>query len=726
MKNRVFSVILPILLLFLSACSSPERSVSRFQKQLNARQATALRYCEDVVRALGSNSFDSVRVATQNTDGILFYIFSTEGMVYWSDNWLSGQGIMYPKYDRWFYYHFENAETVCRWRECGEYKILTIIPVKYAYTLENELLHNTFIEPFRLPKNYQIRQSKPKGSMPVVDSEGNYLFSIIVTDLKDEPAVEEHRLADSFSYQAVLETGEQRTHVNIHFFIIASLIFLVCLLCMGVYGIWRSRGLSNMRLSVKYQYLIVSMLLVLFACVFLVAVKYVRERYLDRQQSELQHKAKYLQKSLQDLYYWNMNLTARNTPGLNVDLRDLCFSYETDINVYDMEGNLVGSSSPAVFEKGIKSTHIHPEPFFAKNCTMVREEQLGEMKYMAAYTELFNGNYVQIGYIEVPYYVAADERHMAVDDFLQKLLPSYLTVMMLAILVALILSRGITRQLMEVSEALKQVRVGKRNRHLQYDHKDEVGDIVEEYNKMVDQLEESTERLAKSEREDAWRTMARQVAHEINNTLTPMKLNIQMLQMLKAKHQDERFNQKFDSTTNTLLDTLDGLSNIATSFSTFAKLPEQHPENVDIAAKLFSVIGLFRENAEGVPVRYVGAEYGVFAMADNAQINQVFTNLIKNALQAINGAPGGDIIVILKDLSDSVEISVSDNGCGIPEEAQPRIFTPYFTTKTTGTGLGLGISKNIVEGCGGTIRFKTSKKGTQFFVTLRKESKNDK
>ena len=234
MKNRVFSVILPILLLFLSACSSPERSVSRFQKQLNARQATALRYCEDVVRALGSNSFDSVRVATQNTDGILFYIFSSEGMVYWSDNWLSGQGIMYPKYDRWFYYHFENAETVCRWRECGEYKILTIIPVKYAYTLENELLHNTFIEPFRLPKNYQIRQSKPKGSMPVVDSEGNYLFSIIVTDLKDEPAVEEHRLADSFSYQAVLETGEQRTHVNIHFFIIASLLFLVCLLCMGV------------------------------------------------------------------------------------------------------------------------------------------------------------------------------------------------------------------------------------------------------------------------------------------------------------------------------------------------------------------------------------------------------------------------------------------------------------------------------------------------------------
>ena len=132
MKNRIFSILLPLLLLLLSACNSPERSVSHFQKQLNARQATALRYCDEVERALCSNSFDSVRIATQNTDGILFYIFSREGMVYWSDNWLSGQGILYPKYDRWFYYRFENAETVCRRRESGEYKKHTIIPIKYA------------------------------------------------------------------------------------------------------------------------------------------------------------------------------------------------------------------------------------------------------------------------------------------------------------------------------------------------------------------------------------------------------------------------------------------------------------------------------------------------------------------------------------------------------------------------------------------------------------------
>jgi len=149
-------------------------------------------------------------------------------------------------------------------------------------------------------------------------------------------------------------------------------------------------------------------------------------------------------------------------------------------------------------------------------------------------------------------------------------------------------------------------------------------------------------------------------------------------------------------------------------------LPDQHPVDVDIAVQLFSVITLFRENTEHTAIRYVGAEYGVHALADGEQIRQVFTNLIKNALQAINGAPGGDIIVMLKDLSDSVEISVSDNGCGIPDDVKDRIFMPYFTTKTTGTGLGLGISKNIVEGCGGKISFETSPKGTTFYVTLRK------
>jgi len=704
----------------MSACQDMEHSVARFQKQLDGREKLALVHTDNLVKAIESQSFDSIRAVTRETDGILFYVFDQNGMVYWSDNWLSGQGVMYPKYDKWFFYHFENAECVCRWTLAGGFNVLTIIPLKYAYSIQNQQLHNEYIEPFRLPKNVQIRQTKPKGSFPVLDLDGNYIFSLLETPVSEQKEEEQTRLAESFSYQSILTTGGEHSHKRIHFYLTACVIFLVVLLAIGIWGLFRSHGLRNMRLSVKFQYLIVVMLLVSFLYVFLVSIRYVMARYEDRQNAELQQKAKHVQKSLQDLYFWNMNLSSRNSQGMNVDLRDLCFSYETDINVYDMEGNLVGSSSPTIFEKGIISTHIHPEPFFSQNSTMIRKERIGDMDYMAAYTEFFNGNYVQIGYIEVPYYIAADEQHMAVDDFLSRLFPPFMVVMILAVLLALLMSRGLTRPLMAVSEALKQVQVGKRNKHLHYTHNDEVGAIVEEYNKMVDQLEDSTDKLARSEREDAWRTMARQIAHEINNMLTPMRLNIQMLQRLKANNLDERFDEKFESVSNTLINHIDSLANIATSFSSFAKMPDQHPVDVDIAVQLFSVITLFRENTEQTAIRYVGAEYGVHAQADGEQIRQVFTNLIKNALQAINGAADGDIIVMLKDLSDSVEISVSDNGCGIPEDIRERIFMPYFTTKTTGTGLGLGISKNIVEGCGGKIWFETSNKGTTFFVSLRK------
>ena len=165
---------------------------------------------------------------------------------------------------------------------------------------------------------------------------------------------------------------------------------------------------------------------------------------------------------------------------------------------------------------------------------------------------------------------------------------------------------------------------------------------------------------------------------------------------------------------------IDSLSRIASSFSSFAKLPEVAPAQVDIAAKLYQVITLFRNNSEHVPIRYVGAEQGVMGIADGEQIGQVFNNLLKNALQAISGRKNGDIIVMLKELPEELEISISDNGGGIPEDVQEKVFMPNFTTKSTGAGLGLAISKNIVEAGGGTISFTTTKKGTTFYVRIRK------
>ena len=239
---------------------------------------------------------------------------------------------------------------------------------------------------------------------------------------------------------------------------------------------------------------------------------------------------------------------------------------------------------------------------------------------------------------------------------------------------------------------------------------------MERYNTLVDRVEESAEQLATSEREGAWRTMARQVAHEINNPLTPMKLSVQKLQRLRGT---EQFDAYFEKATPMLISEIDNLAHIAQSFSTFAKQPEVVTTEVDIAEKLSNVITLQRANDEQIPIRYVGADSGIIGLADKEQISQVFVNIIRNALQA---SPTDIIVVLNAAYSDrEMQISISDDGTGIPEDIQARIFQPNFTTKSNGNGLGLTISKHIVETSGGRIEFETSPKGTTFYIYLRKQ-----
>jgi signal transduction histidine kinase len=212
-----------------------------------------------------------------------------------------------------------------------------------------------------------------------------------------------------------------------------------------------------------------------------------------------------------------------------------------------------------------------------------------------------------------------------------------------------------------------------------------------------------------------------------------MKLTLQQLQRTKGT---DRFDAAFDRSTQLLIEQIDNLSHIAKSFSSFAKMPEVNPTTVDVAAKLYGFITLMSNNSSDIPIRYIGPDYGVMAIADADQITQVFTNIVKNAMQAMQGRPNSDIIIILKSqiinqtaqiesVRESslpwVEISISDNGPGIDPEARDKVFVPNFTTKNTGAGLGLPISKNIIEGSGGKITFQTSDTGTTFYIYLKKD-----
>lgn len=708
------------------SCQSVDNQTAKLQRIVINREQYAEARIDLVAEALMKHDLDSLWQLTQTGDGLLYYVFGRNGLLYWSDNWLSADYVDLLVYDKWQYVRFDNAHAICRWKRVEANNLLVVIPIKYAYPIENAEFRNRYLPPFNISDKFDISRSRGHDKRDVFSLDGTFLFSLRentqLTDVKGN-----EKLAESFSYQRLLtsddkQSAAERVYMRLSFWLTVS-IFLI-LIILGVWGLIKYRGFRNMRLRLRFQYAFVSLLMVGYIYIFVMSTVYVRRSYVSRQQASQSEKCRYIQSALQQLYFWDLNISERNSEGLNIDLHDLSFVYETDIHVYDLEGHLVGSSTPVLFDKGLVSRHISPEPFFMQQPTQTRYEQIGDLQYLSAYTEFYNGSYVQIGYIAVPLYISHDEIVAEVDAYLARLLPPYLIVLVLALLVSLFFARGLTASFHRIAERMRSFRIGGNNR-IDYQYNDEVGELVGRYNEMCDELSIAAKRLARSEREGAWRTMARQVAHEINNPLTPMKLTIQQMQRLKGT---DRFDEYFSRSTSMLVSEVDRLSRIASSFSTFAKMPEVTASEVDIAAKLTDTIALFTPNDHHIPIRYIGPDKGVKAWADEEQIPQVFTNILKNALQALENRENGDIIVSLKENEyipdtaiQAVKISFSDNGPGIPNDIREKIFEPNFTTKSTGSGLGMVISKNIVEGCDGKICFETSEKGTDFFVYLRKK-----
>jgi len=268
-----------------------------------------------------------------------------------------------------------------------------------------------------------------------------------------------------------------------------------------------------------------------------------------------------------------------------------------------------------------------------------------------------------------------------------------------------------------IQEKLSNIRLGRKNELIEYRQQDEIGELVKEYNRMVDELAVSAEKLARSERESAWREMAKQVAHEIKNPLTPMKLSIQHLQ--KAwEEKSPQLPEIFQRIAKTLVEQIDTLSTIATEFSHFAQMPRAKKENIDLNEVLKSTIDLFKE-LPGISIIFSEDEKKKFVFADKEQLIRLFSNLLKNASQAIPSEKPGVILVSIRSDANNFIISIKDNGTGISNPQLDKIFTPNFTTKSGGMGLGLSIAKSIVESSGGSVWFETATgEGTTFFISL--------
>ena len=735
-RKNAIAILLCGMALILSACHISSLESKALQRVLHTQQRYADELTEHIKSAIETNNFDSIWEYSQKDKDISFYVYKGRQLVYWSNSWLSISD-RNPRliFDQWYFAQWDNAQGVCRRTRVGDYNILVVIPIKYNYSVTTHLLHNYFIHPFYGDERWRLTNHQGKeDSTPIYSYDGAYLFSMVrVND--NVAAGRTDEVIENFSYQTILASDLQeqtsaKSKLRMYYTITAVLIGI--LLFIAIFSLVKYRGFRRMRLGGKFQLVLTPLVLVILLSIFMLSVEHIGRLFIETQQLRLRKKAQYVQMALQNMYFWDLALTPANTAALNIDLRDMSFVYETDIHVYDQNGRLIGTSAPQLFDLGLLPRYVAPEPFFSGNAMLVQYEQIGNVRYLSAYTEFINGNYAKMGYIALPSFISQSEMTTHVENFMAKLLPLYIILLLISILIVWGISHMITSSLGVVSAQLKKHRMGEHGEHIDYEFSDEVGELVTQYNHMMDALAESTERLARSEREMAWRTMARQVAHEINNPLTPMKLTLQQLQRIKGT---ERFDEFFTRSTQLLIDQIDNLSHIAKSFSSFAKMPEVNPTEVDVAAKLYAFVTLMRNNPSEIPIRYVGPEKGVMVIADAEQITQVFTNIVRNAMQAMEGRLDSDVIIILKgvpdkqrsvkDLSEDyhwIEISFSDNGPGISEEAQEKLFVPNFTTKNTGAGLGLPISKNIVEGSGGKISFRSSTKGTTFFVYLRKKS----
>ena len=392
-----------------------------------------------------------------------------------------------------------------------------------------------------------------------------------------------------------------------------------------------------------------------------------------------------------------------------------------DINIFNLKGELLISSHSDYFEKGVFVFQLDNKTLSELSLgsnRLIREVQGDSLSILSTYRYMNNIDGTPIAIINLPYFQENKISRQEIRDFLVTLSEVYLFLFMGAAVVAYFLSNYITGSIQTIGEKLKQISIGKRNEPLDWNSNDEIGSLVKEYNRMLFELEKSAQLLAKSERESAWREMAKQVAHEIKNPLTPMKLSVQHLERTLSPASED-WKERLQKFSSAIIEQIDTLSDIASEFSNFAKMPQAKTEKVDVNKELLGVLELFKD-LPNITFSYDNSSNdSLEIMSDHNQISRVFTNLIKNAIQAIPGGKSGKIRIETKKKGDEVLISIQDNGTGISDDKKAKIFTPNFTTKTSGMGLGLAMVKNIVENSGGKIWFETVvDNGTTFYVSF--------
>ena len=478
------------------------------------------------------------------------------------------------------------------------------------------------------------------------------------------------------------------------------------------------------RLSLRSRIFLYMILLVVVASILIAAVTLYQynEQSKDYNAQRLERKERQILSSMD--YVLDETTYERTTEKLPLIFKDKIYeianNLNVDFNIYDLQGNLVKSSAANIENDSISrclSPEILNQLNFSVNKRFVEKNEVIGGDFQSSYILFTDYNAKPLGILHVPYFDDNSFNEDELKEFLVRLGYAYFFMILVAISFAYFVSRYITRSLKTIGDKMNETRLEKRNKKIELEGASvEVSALVKSYNSMIDELEESAVQLATSEREQAWREMAKQVAHEIKNPLTPMRLTVQSFQR-KFDPSDPEARQKVEEYSKALIQQIDTMSSIASAFSNFAKMPAQKNEELNVVEVVDLALDIFSENY----ITFIPEQKEIIATFDRTQLIRVVTNLVKNAIQAIPNNKTPKITVKVFSEENNIVLTVEDNGNGIIDENKSKVFEPKFTTKTSGMGLGLAMIKNIIETYNGSITFVSEEnEGTTFKVSFPK------
>ncbi len=485
--------------------------------------------------------------------------------------------------------------------------------------------------------------------------------------------------------------------------------------------------LINLTLRRRIHFSMLFIVLVSFLVIGVATVMFFTLQYRESNKDKLQRVMQVIERTtLQHLQNEN---ALKSRAGFNAETGTSQFRYfianlantqKVDINVYNGSGILNVTSQENIYDKSLLARIMRPDAYYQLynlgKSIFVQNESIGRLSYLSSYVPLRDEAGNILGYVNVPFFSSEKELRFQISNILVALINLYAFLFLFSSALTVFVTGWITRTLSIVTSRFEKISLTE-NELIQWPYDDEIGLMVREYNTMVKKVEESAQMLVKSEREGAWREMARQVAHEIKNPLTPMKLNIQYLQQA-LRNKQENVEQLAARVSESLIEQIDNLSYIASEFSSFAKMPDAKPENIDLNELLEKVTELYL-NTQNVKIDFEKHTGPITVHADRSQLLRVFTNLLENAVQSIPEDKHGEVRILLMPEEKEIVIGIADNGVGISKDAIEKIFQPYFTTKSSGTGLGLAMTRKIIEFWNGAIWFETEEgRGTSFYIRL--------